>query len=137
MGHRKHQPFENAHVRRVFDAYPVTLRTDLLGLRDLILRTAHQTKGVGEVVETLKWGQPAYLPSKPRIGSTIRIDALKSAEPRYAMFFHCQTTLVATFLELYENRFAFLGERAIVFDHGAKVPREALGHCVALALTYH
>ena len=129
--------FEDAAVEAVFAAYPAGLRADLLGLRELIFATARQTKGVGGLVETLKWGQPSYRPAKPRIGTTVRIDALKSAEPGYAMYFHCQTTLVTTFRELYGDQMAFQGDRAIVFAPGHKVPRATLSHCIALALTYH
>ena len=129
--------FEDAAVEAVFDAYPAGLRANLLGLRELIFATAREAKSVGALVESLKWGQPSYRPSKPRIGTTVRIDALKSEEPGYAMFFHCQTTLVATFRELYGDQLAFQGDRAIVFAPGRKVPRAALSHCIALALTYH
>lgn len=134
---KRRRRFEDAAVGAVFEAYPARLRADILGLRELIFDTADATAGVGALVETLKWGQPAYVPSKPRIGSTIRIDALKPSESQYAIFFHCQTTLVSTFRELYRNRFSFQGDRAIVFSQGEKVPRDALGHCIALALTYH
>jgi hypothetical protein len=134
---KKRQPFGNEEVRKVFDAYPAKLRANLLDLRQLIFDTACETEGVGALVETLKWGRPAYVPSKPRTGSTVRIDALKSSDPKYAVFFHCQTTLVATFRDLYGNRFSFQGDRAIVFSHGEKVPRDALRHCIAMALTYH
>jgi hypothetical protein len=134
---KRRRPFEDAAVRAVFEAHPAKLRADLLALRELIFDTADETEGVGRLVETLKWGQPAYVPSKPRTGSTVRIDALKSTEPKYGIFFHCQTTLVSTFRELYGSRFLFQGERTIVFSQGEKVPRDALGHCIALALTYH
>lgn len=134
---KRRRPFEDAAVRAVFEAYPGALRADLLGLRELIFDTARAAEGVGTLVETLKWGQPAYAPSKPRIGSTIRIDALKPPDLKYAIFFHCQTTLVPTFRELYANRFAFQGNRAMVFSPGEKVPRDALRHCIAMALTYH
>lgn len=134
---KKRRGFADAAVRAVFEAYPARLRADIFSLRELIFDTADATEGVGALVETLKWGQPAYVPSKPGIGSTVRIDALKPPKQEYGMFFHCQTTLVPTFRELYGNRFSFQGNRAIVFSHGQKVPWDALAHCVALALTYH
>jgi hypothetical protein len=134
---KRRRPFEDAAVRAVFEAYPARLRADLLALRELIFDTASETEGVGALIETLKWGQPAYVPSKPRTGSTVRIDVFKPADQKYGIFFHCQTTLVSTFRELYGSRLLFQGERAIVFSQGEKVPREALGHCIALALTYH
>ena len=85
----------------------------------------------------MKWGEPAYLPAKPGIGTTIRINALKGSKDRYALFVNCQTSLVADFRELYGDAFAFEGKRALIFDAGKKVPEEALKHCIALALTYH
>ena len=130
-------PFRDANVKVVFDAYPLKLRTPLLKLRELILSTSAETDGVGKLTETLKWGEPAYLPTKSGIGTTIRINALKGARDRYAMFVNCRTTLVAEFRELYGEAFAFEGKRALILSVGTKVPEKALRHCIALALTYH
>ena len=124
-------------VMAVFDAYPARLRQPLLKLREIILKTAAETKGVGKLVETLKWGEPAYLPAKAGIGTTIRISAIKGSNDRYAAFFPCQTTLLSTFREIYPGWFTFEGDRALVFAVGAPVPAAAFKHCVALALTYH
>src|SRR6185436_187895 len=79
-------------VAAVFEIYPPRLREALLALRGLILAVASEA-GV-EVVETLKWGQPSYLPARPRVGTTVRIDALKGSADGYAMYVHCQTTLM-------------------------------------------
>jgi Domain of unknown function (DU1801) len=130
-------PIADKAVREVFNSYPPKLRDRLLQLRELIFETAHKTQGVGALVETLKWGQPAYMPAQPRIGTTIRVDALKTEEPAYALFCHCQTPLIATFRDLYADRLVFQGNRAIVFSQSERVPRDALSHCIALALTYH
>ena len=134
---KKQRPFEDPAVEAVFDAYPDNIRSGLLALRGLILETAEATEGVGPLVETLKWGQPSYLPEKPRVGSTVRIDALPKQPGDYAMFFHCQTSLVDGFRELYPDEFMFQGNRAIVFSQGNSIPTKALMHCVAQALTYH
>ena len=131
------RPFDNPEVEAVFRAYPRQVRLDLLRLRALIFDTAARIEGIGPLIETLKWGQPAYLPSRPRTGTTIRIDALKDDPGRYGMFFHCQTTLVDTFRELYRDQFFCQGNRAILFSHGTAIPSHALKHCIALALTYH
>ncbi len=76
------------------------------------------------------------MPSRPRIGTTVRIDALK-AHDHFAVFFHCRTDLVPTFRALYPGEFAFHGQRAIVFQVGSSLPADALRHCLSLALTYH
>ena len=129
--------FSSREVEAKFDAYPSAIRAKLLRLRHLIFETAAATEGVSDLEETLKWGQPSYLTVRPKSGSTIRIDQVSLALPRYAVYFHCQTDLVATFRELYPDRFRYEGNRSIVFDAGDPIPRDALKHCIALALTYH
>ena len=112
------------------------LQIRLLALRQLILDTARATDGVGALEETLKWGQVSYLTSESRSGSTIRIDQVKSDPDKYALYFHCQTSLVETFRELYPD-LVYGGNRCILLDATEALPRDALRHCVALALTYH
>jgi len=123
-------------VAAIFSSYPKPLRAKLLALRRLIFDTANVTSGVGTLEETIKWGQVSYLTSESKSGSTIRIDQVKSATNQYAVFFHCQTNLVETFRELYPE-LTFGGNRSILLDGAKQLPREALRHCVALALTYH
>jgi hypothetical protein len=128
---------DNAQVAAVFRSYPRGVAAKLRALRRLILEVAAVTEGVGEVQESLRWGQPSYLTARPRSGSTIRIDRVKSRPGRYAMYFHCQTTLVDTFRRHYPSTFRYEGNRAIVFDESDEVPVGALRRCIALALTYH
>ena len=128
--------FADPAVAAVFSAYPEPLQTRLLALRRLILDTAMTTNGVGALEETLKWGQPSYLTTATKSGSTVRIDRIKSPADRYAVFFHCQTDLVATFRELYPE-LTYGGNRSILLDAKDKLPEAELRHCVGLALTYH
>jgi Domain of unknown function (DU1801) len=129
--------FSEPTVDTVFRAYPAPIRARLLALRRLIFDTAKTTNGVGRLEETLKWGQPSYLTAETKSGSTIRIDQVKSTANQYAVYFHCQTDLVATFRELYPKEFSFGGNRSILLSAGDKIPEPALRHCLALALTYH
>jgi hypothetical protein len=129
--------FSDPKVEAVFSAYPKPLRTKLLALRRLIFETAKATGGVGALQETLKWGQPSYLTPETGSGSTIRIDRVKSPASRYAVYFHCQTDLVETFRQLYPTELSFGGNRSILLEAGDEMPRAALRHCIALALTYH
>jgi hypothetical protein len=129
--------FSDSAVSAVFSAYPKPINAKLLALRRLIFDTAKLTEGVGALEETLKWGQPSYLTPETKSGSTIRIDQVKSAANKYAIFFHCQTDLVETFRELYPSEFSYEGNRGILLDAAEKLPEPALRHCVALALTYH
>jgi hypothetical protein len=122
-------------ARRVFERYPPPLRRRLLALRELILKTAARTPGVGALEETLKWHEPAYLTAQPKTGSTIRINA-KPDGARYAIYFNCNTGLVGTFRTLFP-KLTYEGNRAIVFDVDAAVPRKELRLCIGMALTYH
>jgi hypothetical protein len=129
--------FENPQVAAVFENYPKDVKSKLLLLRQLIFDLAAETDGVGALEETLKWNQPAYLTAASNSGSLIRIDQIKSQSGKYAMYFHCQTTLVDTFKEMYQSDFTFEKNRAIVFDCGDKIPTAKLQHCISLALTYY
>ncbi len=124
-------------VEEAFNVFPPVVRKKLMRLRMLIFDVADETEGVGELEETLKWGQPSYLTKKSKSGSTIRIGREKKTEGDYAIYFKCQTSLVATFKELYKNKFRYEGNRAIVFSVKDKIPVCELKHCIEMALTYH
>lgn len=129
--------FGTSQVEAVFRTYPPKIRSRLLSLRQLVFDVAAVTEGVGALEETLKWGQPAYVTSETRSGSTVRIDRHPREPQKYAIYFHCQTNLVETFRMLFPQTFVFEGNRAIVFDESEEVPLRELGICVAAALTYH
>ena len=129
--------FQNTAVEEVFYAYPDRLREKLMLLRQLIFDTASETEGVGELEETLKWGQPSYLTTRSKSGSTIRIDSIKSDDQKYAIYFNCKTTLVDTFREIYPDEFNFEGNRVIIFDLSDKIPITELSDCISIALSYH
>lgn len=131
------KPFTNSDVEKVFTEYPKRLRSRLLELRQLILDTASELDGVGPVEETLKWGQPSYLTSKTKSGTTIRIDQIRSNPSQYGMFVHCQTTLLSTYRELYSDILKLDGDRGVILDLREELPADALRHCIELALTYH
>ena len=125
---------ENPEVARVFDGYPESMRKKMLLLRQIVLNTAAETEGVDALEETLKWGEPSYL---ARGGSTIRMDWKARVPDQYAMYFNCNTSLIATFKDLYGDVFTFEGNRAIVFGETDDLPVTELKHCISLALTYH
>lgn len=133
----KRMNIETPEVAAVFAAYPKDIKPKLMFLRQLIFDVASRTDGVGELEETLKWGQPSYLTTQSKSGSLVRIDQIKSQAGGYAMYFHCQTTLVDTFKELYRGVLKFEGNRSIIFSQRDKVPVEELRHCISMALTYH
>ena len=129
--------FNNAAVAEIFATYPQPLKKKLLALRQLIFDVAESIKQVGELEETIKWGQPSYLTTVSKSGSLIRLDVVKSQIDTYAMYFHCQTNLIATFRCLYPNVFFYVGNRAIFFKGDEEISLKKLKHCIVLALTYN
>lgn len=127
---------EFTELTAVFERYPKPIREKLLALRQMVLETAAATPGVGEIVETLKWGQPSYLTVKPKSGTTIRLDAHDVAQEQIGLYVHCQTSLISTFRQRHPN-LTYEGNRAIILDAESDLPQETLRDCIALALTYH
>ncbi len=130
-------PITNLAVAGIFEACPEPIRGKLSKLRQLIFDTASEIDEVGELEETLKWGEPAYVTAQSGSGSTVRINRKKSSDTEYAMYFHCRTNLVSTFRTLFPGELRFEGNRAIVFGQHEEIPIEVLRFCIAAALTYH
>lgn len=130
-------PFDDPAVEAVFNACPAAVKKRMLALRAMVFEVAATTPGVGELQETLKWGEPAYLTAHSKSGSTIRMAPGKASSTQYALYFNCQTTLVDTFRTLFPTEFRYEGNRSIVFDTTEKVPAQSLKFCIAMALTYH
>lgn len=127
-------PITDETIAAVFNAFPADVRLHLLVLRDLILTIGQSLDPIGNVHESIKWGELSYTTIS---GSPIRL-AWKEKEPqRIAVCFHCQTKLVSTFKILYPKNLSFEGNRAIVFKADHKPPIEELKHCIELAHTYH
>ena len=131
------KPFASPAVEAVFSASPAPVKKHLLGLRKMIFEVAASTSGVGELEETLKWGEPAYLTTASKSGSTIRIAARPGSPTQYALYVNCQTTLVDTWRTLFPTGFSYEGNRAIVFDAADELPQDDLRFCIGMALTYH
>ncbi len=127
---------KNPEVAAVFRAYPENIRMKLMYLRELILDTA-VLAGVGEIEETLKWGEPSYLTPETKSGSTIRIDWKESKKDQYGMYFTCTANLVDAFRERYPTELKYETNRSIIFSIDDEVPVKELKNCIALALTYH
>lgn len=53
-------------------------------MRALLFEIAAATDGVGEIEETPKWGEPAYV-TKNKSGSTVRMDWKQKAPDHYAL----------------------------------------------------
>ena len=124
-------------VKQKFNSYPEHIKPKMESLRKLIYEVAENTDGVGELEETLKWGEPTYLTSKTQSGTTIRIDWKPKIPDQIGMYVNCKTTLISTFRSLFEDDMQFEGNRAIVFPVKKPIPRKQLMICIKMALRYH
>jgi hypothetical protein len=124
----------NPKVDEIFDSYPDTVRDKMQFLRDLIVETAEETNGIGELEETLKWGEPSFI---TKIGSTLRMDWKEKTPNQYALYFKCTSRLVETFRLEFDHLFQYEGNRAIVFQLNQEIPVPELKTCIKAALTYH
>ena len=129
------QPFEDPNVERAFQAFPDDVRGGLLAIRDLVFEVAQRTEGVGALQETLKWGQPAYLTPETKSGSTLRLGLPKTGG--FAVYAHCQTTIISDFQALFPDDFSYEGNRAVHFASPEELPLERLALLIQSALTYH
>ena len=121
-------------VKATFESYPAAARDRLLELRDAILDVAASIDGVGPLEETLKWSEPAYLTSRSRSGTTVRI-AWKAKQPDHvSLFVNCQTSLIDTYRSLFPE-LDCCGNREVRLPLDQPMPA-CLRECVAIALTY-
>lgn len=122
-------------VEKVFNSYPVEYRESLMRIRELIYNVASKIPEVGDLEESLKWGQPTYSTVKTKAGSPIRLD--RFGQDKIAIFFHCQTSLVDSFRTLFHNNLEFSKNRAIVIEPNKELQTNELALCIEMALTYH
>ncbi len=122
----------NAEILGKLDSYPGHIKPLILELRNLVFSVVEDL-GLGEIDETLKWGEPSY---QVKNGSPVRIDWKSKYPDKYFLFFHCQTKLVDTFRELYSESLEFEGNRAIVLYVNKDLPKQVIRNCLELAMRY-
>ncbi|MEH6835130.1 MULTISPECIES: DUF1801 domain-containing protein [Falsihalocynthiibacter] len=121
-------------VAAVFAGFPRPARDGTLLLRSIIFEIADRDERVGGVSETLKWGQPSYLPIAKNVGTPIRLGVPKAGG--FALFVHCQTTVISEFRTLFSGDFEFDGNRAVLFDSKEGIEIEKITLLINRALTY-
>ena len=126
-------PAPSDAVRAVFDAAPPDLSDLALKLRALALDVAAE-EGIDRLEETLKWGEPAYLPGKR--GTTLRI-GIDPGRGICKLLVHCQTSLVETWRGRFGERLAFEGNRAVIVDSAQPLDEAAIRICMRDAFSYH
>ena len=129
-------PAPPENVARVFAECPAPASRLVMDVRALIFETAASLPEVGPLTETLKWGQPAYLTEQSRSGTTLRL-GWDECGTALSLFVHCQTSLIGEWRTRYGDELTFVGNREISIPADTPLPRAALRHCIAMALTYH
>lgn len=86
----------------------------MLDLRPREYTVAAQTKGVGALEETLKWGQPSYLTPETKSGTTLRLAVTKTGG--FCIFVPCTCRVVPHFYALLPQSLCHDGTRDILFD---------------------
>ena len=122
-------------VRHVLDTAPPDAREGLWALRRLILETAADLPDVGRVEEALKWGQASFLTPETKSGSTLRIGCPKSGG--FALYAHCQTTIISSFAAAFPGQDRIEGNRAIHFADVNDIEPARHRHLIAHGLRYH
>ncbi|MCH9852401.1 MAG: DUF1801 domain-containing protein [Alphaproteobacteria bacterium] len=126
--------FQNSDVEQKFLSYPEPQRQKLLEIRELIFNVAENDNRIGILTETLKWGEPSYVTEQTISGSTVRLGLFP--KNKIAILFHCKTTLVESFREIYGDKFEYSKNRAILLNSHDRYNKDILSHCIFMSLTY-
>ncbi|WP_284369922.1 hypothetical protein [Sulfitobacter pacificus] len=132
----KNMPAVPPDILPAFEKFGARQRAVLLTLRQMIFDVAQSDPRIGSLEEALRWGEPAYLTSQNKTGSTIRLGVEKTSGLP-ALFFNCNTSLVEGFRQQFGNALKYSKNRAVLVDTAEGQTNDALRLCIAAALTYH
>lgn len=124
------------NLRDVVQHWPKPAQFQFNRLREIVLDAAISAD-IGPLEETLKWNEPAWLPAKRGIGSTLRSSWSPKHPNALGLFLNCNSTLPETMRTLYPNTFTYDGKRSIWLALDTPLEQDALHHCAVLTLTYH
>ncbi|MEP3947552.1 hypothetical protein [Ascidiaceihabitans sp.] len=123
------------NLTAILQRWPTAAQNHFNDLRTIVHSAAKDADV--DLLETTKWNEPAWLPSKPRIGSTLRSCWHPKHADALGLFLNCNSTLPETMRTLYPDTFTFEGKRSIWLPLDAPLPEDPLHHCATLTLTYH
>lgn len=127
--------FDRLSIEQAYQSMPRRFRDPALQLREMILGMASELEATGGIEETLKWGQPSYLPLKAGVGSTIRVAV--HDDQHLGLYFNCNTTLVESFRALFADDLSYARNRAVLLDVDKPLPEALIRQCVCMGLYYH
>ncbi len=102
-----------------------------------IVHDIAETADIGALDEALKWGQPAWRPKRPRVGSTLRVDWSPTTPDRLLAFVDCKTDLAQQMDTRFPGQFHNDGRRALGFALNTPLDEDAVWQLAHLTLTYH
>jgi hypothetical protein len=117
-------------IAAVFDSLPPDIAYVLRAVRLDILNAAGTTAGVGQLIETLKWGEPAYLTEAPKTSTTLRLGRIGG---QAAVMVPCSTTIIEDARAIFGDVLELSGKRGLILGGDAQM----LAHVIHAALTYH
>lgn len=123
-------------INAAYERFETAQSDTLLKARALIFEVAREDKNIGELEEVLRWGEPAYITSKKKTGSTIRL-AVEKQSGQPAIFFNCQTTLVEDMRSRFGTELTYSKNRAILLPSLDDTIKSALKFAIGAALSYH
>jgi hypothetical protein len=124
-------PITDPRIQAAFDAFPKPALEGALVLRKLIFETAALLPNVPIPTDCLRWRQPSYVTP---IGSALRIGIPKSGN--FALFAHCQSTIVSQFERAFNGDFRIDGNRAVLFEAIEDIQPDKLKLLIEHAITY-
>ena len=124
-------------VKAVFDGFPPRASARLLDIRALIFQIAKESDNIGDIEETLKWGEPSYLTQRPKSGTTIRLGWKDKHPDHVSLFVNCKTSMVEDWRHMFGQTVELIGNRELRMPLNASLPLAELKQCIFLALTYH
>ncbi|MBD8878368.1 DUF1801 domain-containing protein [Roseibium polysiphoniae] len=123
-------------TRACLDALPPQAAGSLERLRQVILQTVEDDPAISQPIETLKWGEIAFVPTAKSGGTTLRI-AWKKKKPDFVgLFFHCGTNVSEQIDQFVPKECELDGRRGALFPLAKPLPEAAIKMIAALVLTY-
>ena len=129
------RPFASANIAAAFDVTDQQAREGLLKLRELVFDVADDLPQIGRLEEALRWGQPSYLTPETKSGSTLRLGIPKSGG--FALFVHCQTSLISDYKAAFPDAKNIEGKRAILYRDPQNIDTNKTKWLIRQTLIYH
>jgi hypothetical protein len=132
-------PAPTPDVQAMLNACTAPQQAGLTLLRDLIFARAARLPAIGPLTEALRWGQPAYLTLKTGAACSLRIGLPPNSHgpEGFALYVHCRTDLIETFLAGPGHGHHTIGSRAVLFRTPQDIAPHPLAMLIDSALTWH